>query len=73
MRPCILNHPGCEVMTAGSIGAAGTPVPMICQPCRDHEDAIYSFAASSESRVIDLVTDTLNLATSPIQRTETTA
>lgn len=35
-RPCKL----CNIQTVGSIGAAGYRWSMICQPCKDKEDAI---------------------------------
>ena len=35
LRECIL----CHAPTAGSTGAAGIRWPMICQSCKDHEDA----------------------------------
>lgn len=44
MRPCIL----CKEPTTGSVGAAGLRWPMICQPCKDKEDA----AALSGSKAI---------------------
>jgi hypothetical protein len=60
MNQCIVNHPGCEGLTNGSVGAAGYVWPMICQPCKDVEDGALSVSLGIQvycNKVAGLITE----------------
>ena len=53
MKKCIL----CGTMTKGSVGAAGIKWSMICQPCKDKEDASLAGQIEHMSKCMDWVFD----------------
>lgn len=60
MRQCILNHPGCEGLTAGSVGAAGLAWPMICQNCKDVEDFTLRVSLEAKARAMDTILEVVD-------------
>lgn len=72
MKRCILNHPGCEGLTSGSVGAAGIRWGSICQPCKDLEDRAVADSLMAQSRQMDQIMDLL-LNPKPITEVETIA
>ena len=50
-RPCKL----CGSPTTGSIGAAGIPWPLICQPCKDEEDTALAERVKTVNAAVRLV------------------
>jgi len=51
MKKCIL----CGIMTEGSVGAAGIKWSMLCQKCKDIEDAQYLRVLRHTNEVVKLM------------------
>jgi hypothetical protein len=60
MKRCILNHPGCEGMTEGSVGAAGIRWNFICQNCKDIEDEDLARCLKNQARLMDELYEALS-------------
>lgn len=63
LRSCILRHPGCEGVSAGSHGAAGGFCSVFCPSCRLVEDGAVLASLRNQGRVMDEV---LALAPTPL-------
>lgn len=54
LRSCILRHPGCDGLTAGSVGAAsGVLRAFMCPSCASVEDGALLTSLRNQGRVMD--------------------